>query len=440
MDANAKRIRTLIIAEAANPEWTSVPLVGWSHAEALSRLVDTHVVTQIRNREAIERFGWRHGVEFTAFDSEATARPMWKLSKFGRKRLGLGWTLGTATQAVSYYQFEAIVWREFGDRITRGDFDVVHRITPLSPTTPSTIAKRCERVGVPFVVGPLNGSVPWPKAFRAAQHQEGEYLSYLRSAHKLLPGYRSTRESASAIIVGSRAVRDEMAEKYKTKCVYTPENAIDPLRFNKRASSSIHGPLRICFIGRLVPYKGADMLLEAVAPLLRAGKIHLDIIGDGPEMERLRRLMSDLRVGASVDLPGWIDHEKVQDRLVRSEVFAFPSVREFGGGVVLEAMALGLVPVVLDYAGPSELVTAATGYKVPMGSRDEVILGFRDVLSRLCDARESLRPLADRARRRALTLFTWDAKARQTLEVYRWVLGLGDRPEWSIPFADTGCG
>jgi glycosyltransferase involved in cell wall biosynthesis len=228
-----------------------------------------------------------------------------------------------------------------------------------------------------------------------------------------------------------------MPDKYEAKCVYIPENAIDPLRFNKQACVSVEGPLRVCFVGRLVPYKGADMLLEAAAPLLRAGKMRLDIIGDGPEREGLRDLVDELGVGSSVELPGWIEHGEIQARLARSEVFAFPSVREFGGGVVLEAMALGVVPVVLDYAGPSELVTEATGYKVPTGSREEVVSGFREILGRLCDSREGLRPLADRARKRVLTHFTWDAKARQTREVYRWVLGRSGRPEWPIPFPDS---
>ena len=126
-------IKALLIAEAANPEWVSVPLVGWSHAEALSRQVDAHVVTQVRNRDAIERFGWRDGVEFSALDSEAAARPMWRVAKFGRERLKLGWTLVTATQALAYYSFETKVWQQFGQRIRAGEFDVVHRITPLSP-------------------------------------------------------------------------------------------------------------------------------------------------------------------------------------------------------------------------------------------------------------------------------------------------------------------
>lgn len=436
MDTRSDKVRVLIVAEAANPEWVSVPLVGWSHAEALSRMLDTHVVTQVRNREAIERFGWTHGVEFTALDTEPIARPVWKAADFARTRLHLGWTVVTGAQAVSYFQFERLVWREFGKRIAAGEFHVVHRITPLSPTAPSLLAKRCRRAGVPFVLGPLNGSVPWPKAFRAEQHREGEFLSYVRDAYKLLPGYRDTRSASAAIIAGSRAVLEEVPARYRSKCVYSPENAIDPERFGKEASDPASGPLRVCFIGRLVPYKGADMLVEAAAPLLKAGRMTLDIIGDGPEMDRLRSMVDELGMGDSVSLPGWVKHRDLQDRLVQSEVFAFPSVREFGGGVVLEVMALGIVPVVLDYAGPSELVTESTGYKVPMGTRDEVIAGFRERLSTLCDSREPLVGMSKRGKKRVRDHYTWDAKAGQTREVYEWVLGRRDRPVRSIPLPD----
>jgi glycosyltransferase involved in cell wall biosynthesis len=100
-------------------------------------------------------------------------------------------------------------------------------------------------------------------------------------------------------------------------------------------------------------------------------------------------------------------------------------------------MALGLVPVILDYAGPSELVTPGTGYKVPMGNRAKVISDFREVLGKLCDERESLRPLGERARKRVFDHFTWDAKAQQTKEVYDWVLGRRARPDRSIPFPDS---
>ena len=47
------RPRALLIAEAANPEWVSIPLEGWSHSRAIARLCDAHLVTQVRNRDAI---------------------------------------------------------------------------------------------------------------------------------------------------------------------------------------------------------------------------------------------------------------------------------------------------------------------------------------------------------------------------------------------------
>jgi glycosyltransferase involved in cell wall biosynthesis len=424
-------MRVLLIAEAANPEWVSVPLEGWSHSRAIMGKVDAHLVTQIRNEAAIRRAALGDS-EFTAIDSENVARKAVKLASVLRGGAGKGWTAVTALEALAYPYFERLVWKRFGAEITAKKFDVVHRITPLSPTVPSPIAAKCARAGVPFVMGPLNGGVPWPRGFDGARRREKEWLSYVRGAYRLMPGYRATRRHAAAILVGSRDTWKQMPRRYWDKCVYVPENAVDPSRFTRTVEGEGTRPLKIAFVGRLVPYKGADMLLEAAAPLIRGGAATVEIIGDGPEMPALRALVERERIGTGVSLPGWVEHARLHERLLGADVFGFPSIREFGGAVVLEAMAVGLVPIVVGYGGPAELVTDDTGVRVPVGSREAIVRGFRAALEGLVKRPESIRPMGVRARQRVLRHFTWEAKASQVVEVYRYVLGhRGGLPRFS---------
>jgi glycosyltransferase involved in cell wall biosynthesis len=286
---------------------------------------------------------------------------------------------------------------------------------------------------VPFVWGPINGGVPWPDAFGHVLRQEGEWLSYVRGAHKLLPGYRSTRRDAAAILVGSVDTWGQL-DGHHDRCVYVPENGIDPARFKARADQGGALPLRLAFVGRLVPYKGCDLVLDAAAELLRTGRATLDVIGDGPQLPLLRQKVEALGLGGAVRLDGWVAHTGIAERLARSQVLAFPSIREFGGGVVLEAMATGLVPVVVDYAGPAEHVTDACGFRIPLGSPAEITARLRVVLESLAADPPLRARLAAEGLRRIEASYTWQAKAAQVLEVYRWVLGGGGRPGWGMPF------
>ena len=290
---------------------------------------------------------------------------------------------------------------------------------------------------IPFVLGPLNGGLPWPKGFEDIRRKEKEWLSHVRGLYKLMPGHRATRESASAIMIASTSTWDEMPARFHDKCIYIPENGIEAGRFDHPPRHNFSLPLRVAYLGRLVPFKSADLALEAAAPLVREGKVVLDIIGDGPEMPRLREFVSREKLESGVKLDGWVEHGKVHERLCESDVFLFPSIREFGGAVVVEAMALGLVPIVVNYGGPAETVTDSTGFRVPLGSRAEIIAGLRNVLSRLAGDTNSLSAMSSRAQKHALNYFTWTAKANQVLEVYRWVLKKrADKPDFGRPFRD----
>ncbi len=351
---------------------------------------------------------------------------MWKVASFLRMGDGKGWTVLQALNALYYPYFEHLVWRHFGARIKSGEFDIVHRITPLSPTISSPIASKCRRARVPFVLGPLNGGIPWPKGFTAEQIREREWLSYVRGAYRVLPGRKATL-GADVILVGSRYTESSIPAAQREKCIYLPENAVEPTRFSRIAERR-EGGLRACFIGRMVPYKGPDMLLEAATPLLREKRMTIDFIGDGPLLPELKaRVRADATEDA-VHFHGWLPHERVQDIAAGCSVLAFPSVREFGGGVVLEAMALGLAPLVIAYGGPDELVSEDTGFKIPLGSRVAIVEGFRAALESLSANPDLVADTGERARKRVHDHFSWRKKAEQVSEAYAWVLGRGSKP------------
>ena len=131
-----RRLKVLIIAEAANPEWVSVPLVGWSLANALREVADVHIVTQIRNREALLRAGLIEGQDFTAIDSEALAAPLWRLAEKLSMGKGVGWTIKTAISTLGYGYFDRLVWRAFGADIRAAE------LLAIAPGTPCLVVER----------------------------------------------------------------------------------------------------------------------------------------------------------------------------------------------------------------------------------------------------------------------------------------------------------
>ena len=81
-----RRIRPLIIAEAANPTLTSAALVGWSCAKAIAAETDAHIVTEWRNRDDFLRAGLVEGTDFTAINNRRLQHLSWSLATKWRRK------------------------------------------------------------------------------------------------------------------------------------------------------------------------------------------------------------------------------------------------------------------------------------------------------------------------------------------------------------------
>lgn len=430
-------MRVLLLAEDCNPEWPSLPIVGYQMVKSLSRVAEVVLATHVRNRENLS--GRLGEVEICYVDNEYVAAPLYKLSKLIRGGTQANWSAAVATAYPGAIAFDREVYRSFRARLDGGEFDVVHRLTPMSPALPSPLASWSP---APFVLGPLNGGLDWPEQFKAELVREKESLRKLRNAYKWLPYHRSTFRDSAAILASFDHTIADLPEACRPRCIDFPEVGVAPELFKHPGERPARDQVVFISVGRFVPLKLLDVALRVFAESPKLRKQKLVLVGDGMEREALERQAADLGLEGVVEFAGWMKQAEVAARLRGADVFFFPSIRELGGGVVVEAMACGCVPVVVDYGGPGGLVAGHDcGEAVLLGSKDELVERFKHVLERYVDDAALRKRHGEAAYQRAIEHFSWDSKARKVREVYDWVTGKRSRKPvfgHSDPLAERG--
>jgi glycosyltransferase involved in cell wall biosynthesis len=424
------RLRILLLAPDSNPEGVSIPYVTYSHAAALAKLHDVALVV----RSAVEGPVRRAEAPFRSIE---VVRMPWleRIYAWCFRRI---FRSNFASQAVTAFgypfalAFEWHAWRQLRHRILAGEFDVVLRVVPMTAVLPSPFAFFLRKGPIPFVIGPINGGLPFVQGFSQAANQR-EWISSLRSLYRFLPFARSTYRNAAAIIAASSQTYAEFVQ-YRDKLFFVPEPGVgrslcsDDERTPKPAAK-----LELIFVGGLIPCKACDLGLRAATPLLRNDLARFTVLGDGPERNRLEQLVKTLGIEKAVSFCGWVSHAEALNRLRSADVMVFPSVRDFGAGVVFEALATGAVPVVADFGGPGDIVNPEVGYKVPLTNESDFVSQMERILTELARDRERLERLRRQGMAYVRECLTWEAKAQATTRILAWAVGQGPKPEFPPP-------
>jgi len=227
---------------------------------------------------------------------------------------------------------------------------------------------------------------------------------------------------ATRIVVASPPLTEVRAlAPYRSKCVvvpfglhvekYVPDAAvtqrIEVLRqFARRPA--------LLFVGRLVDYKGVDVLLKALPGL----EADLAIVGDGPRRARLEALARELGVVEQVQFLGEVSSDELLARYHACDAFVLPSVtrQEAFGMVQLEAMACGRPVVSTDLGTGVAWVNhhGQTGLVVTPGDVEDL----RGALARLIADEELRRRLGAQGRARVLNHFTAERMCSATRSLY----------------------
>jgi len=422
--------RVLILAEQCNPEWPSLPIVGYKYARALAEVADATLVTHIRNKENIEKANDFNGpVDYV--DNEWFDAPLYRFSNWLRGGNEVAWSTNMIMTYPRYVMFERTAWKQWKTKLKSGEFDLVHRVTPMSPTMPSAMTGRG---GVPFVSGPLNGNLDWPAAFSGEQKREKEGVRKLRDFYKFLPYAWRSQTKAACIMAGFQHTIDDLTAADPKKIISVPEVGVDTAIFHdegRKVPFSGDGPFEFLFAGRLVPYKAAEAAIRAFVTSDAMKPHKLRIIGDGPEEPRLREIVEKHNAQDRVIFEGRKTQAEVADAMRRADAFVFPSIRELGAGVVVEAMACGALLIVTKYGAPGDLCANGRGVALPLSDMDGLVENNRAAMEACLADPAAHAALAKAGRDFAHTGFTWEAKAEFTSRVYDAVLAGEDLTQFT---------
>ena len=285
----------------------------------------------------------------------------------------------------------ALAWA--GRRHRHAPFDVVHAHFVMPAGLAAALLGARRRPRLPFVLTAHGSDVP------------GYDPSRFPRVHRLVaPAWRRVCAAAASLVSPSRSLRRLLAAAGVRRPTLVIPNPVDADRFVPLPKEA-----RILLAGRLVERKGFDVLLEALRGVELPGWV-VDVVGDGPQRDRLERLAAEVPV--PVRFHGWVgqDDPRLPELFGRAGLFVFPTRWENLPIAPLEAMAAGCAVVASDVEGVVEAVGDA-GRLVPVGDRAALAAAVRGLAADEAARRE----LGRRARRRVESRFARPAVAARYL-------------------------
>ncbi|TDD70948.1 glycosyltransferase family 1 protein [Jiangella aurantiaca] len=321
----------------------------------------------------------------------------------------------------AYAPFYVRARRWIRARLRDGErFDVAHQAVPVAMRYPSP----ARRLGVPLVMGPVGGSLESPPGFVAEEgatpwYQRLRALDGWRIRHDAL--LRSTYESAECVVGVAPYVQEFLADLTLRRFELMSETAVHDVPPPVDRSGRT-GPVRLLHVGRIVRTKGLRDVIRAMAAL-RDLNLMLDVLGDGSDRAACEELVQELGLTDRVTFHGAVPRVQVDAFYERADIFVFPSYREPGGNVSLEAMGYGLPVVVCDRGGPGANVADSCAFRLPAVSPEQLAVDCAAAVRKLAEDRELRLRMGAAAREHVTATHLWQHRLDRMSDLYASVTG-----------------
>jgi len=434
----AAELRVLIVAEHASLKFGGEAALPLHYYRIFRRRnLDTWLVVHERTRSELDSLFPLDQDRIVFISDTAAHRLLWRLSQALPARLA-SFTVGFILRYMTQLTQRRVIRRLIREK----NISVIHQPIPVSPKEPSMIYG----MNVPVIIGPMNGGMDYPPAFRKAQSlTERLALSLGRRLANIMNTLMPGKREAATLLVANERTRAALPRGACSRVITLVENGVDLSLWKTSASASATARippavLRFVFVGRLVDWKAVDLLLLAFQRASRQAPMSLSIIGHGVERAALEQMARTLDLLSDADhqagrvfFLGWMSQTDCAAQMQNCDALVLPSLAECGGAVVLEAMAMEIPVIAAAWGGPADYLDPSCGILVEPTSRESFIDNLSQALARLATHPQECIAMGKSGRLKVIEHFDWEAKADRMLQIYREAVEATREPLGAVP-------
>ncbi len=384
-------------------------VLGWNLVQQISRFHEVWVLTHAEDRQSIEGFISEKPIDDLHFHYVGLPRWLKPLLKF------------QGGHQFYYYLWQINAYLEARRLHRKLGFELFHHITYANDWMANFIGAL---LPVVYVRGPGGGAHQTPKGLAQEYTFGGRVWERVRSLGQWLfrhdPIFVKGQARASAILVCNHESMSNLPESWSHKAHLFPVSGVssEDLAPTNQVEPQ-NREFQVVSAGSLIRVKGFGLAINAFKYFSdKHPEAKFNIIGSGPERTRLMALIHRFNLDDKVSLIPQMPRDCLMETMRFHDVFLFPSLRDGGGTVVIEAMAAGKPVVCLDIGGPGINVTDECGIKITPKSPEETVRELAQALERLYLDRELRLRLGRAGHKRAKEMYHWDKLGERLMGIY----------------------
>lgn len=395
-------MRTLLIsAYGCEPLKGSEAGVGWNWVLQMARNNRLHVITRANNRVSIEKYipdDVKDNILFYYYDAPRFIRRLKKRAQ-GLYFYYFCWQIGIIPLAKKILRKEKI---DYAMHLTFGSM-WMPTFLPLLRTS--------------FIWGPVGGGDCEPKSFLKLLPYKQRFIQSFRYVMNTLsflhPGIMISSLRAKAILVRTPNSARVIPRCFRYKTHIILETAIENEVFHyRRIEHPKDNTIHLITSGRLLPNKNILTAVKALNYIPSHYRISFTIIGSGYQKKSIENEIIKSGRKDDVKIIEEMPRKDVLQLMEQSDIFLFPSLREGGSWSLMEAMAIGLPVICLNWAGMAITTDDTCAIRLPVTSPEQMPKDMAKAIMTLIDNPELRKRMGEAGRHRIKTVFNWDEKGR----------------------------